>query len=115
MSNDLTQTQSAIEGTQVPQETSVWRIIPGKDHELWEKRNEYIKGALLPDELWRCRCDCEFDKKEGNMVFHLAFDRIIAHRVYRSNAIVATHGNIDTAMRLMNKILEPFTCAIRAC
>ncbi|MCJ1333678.1 DNA binding protein [Thelotrema lepadinum] len=68
MSNDLTQTQSAIEGTQVPQETSVWRIIPGKDHELWEKRNEYIKGALLPDELWRCRCDCEFDKKEGNMV-----------------------------------------------
>lgn len=52
----------------VQDDTDGWVLVPSKDHELWGKRDKHIKNASLPEELWRCRCECGYQQKEGDMV-----------------------------------------------
>ena len=65
---DLTQTQPTLEEPRTQPSVGAWILIAAKDNQLWEKRDRYIKMAALPEELWKCGCDCGSQYKEGNMV-----------------------------------------------
>jgi hypothetical protein len=64
----LTQTQVQDQIDLASKKHPCWTLISIKDHDLWEKREQFIKNSELPQELAKVSCECGHTAKEGQMV-----------------------------------------------